>query len=71
MSYKESLDHLPYFDAVLKEAMRVHPSIGLLMERHVPPEGATICGVDLPGGKWIISVPQHDPKIMLALRCRC
>ena len=50
VSYKESTTHLRYLDAVLKEAMRLHPSIGLLLERTVPPEGATICGVDLPGG---------------------
>lgn len=48
--YKEVTAHLPYFCAVLKEAMRLHPSVGLIMERHVPPQGANICGKEIPGG---------------------
>ncbi|EXJ81716.1 hypothetical protein A1O1_07781 [Capronia coronata CBS 617.96] len=50
ISYKESTTLLPYFNAVLKEAMRIHPSVGLLMERHVPPEGVEIQGHFIPGG---------------------
>lgn len=50
ISYKESTEHLPYLCAAIKEALRLHPSIGLIMERHVPPEGATICGKRIPGG---------------------
>lgn len=34
----------------MKEAMRLHPGVAYPLERYVPPEGATICGVDLPGG---------------------
>ena len=49
MTYKESAS-LPYLNAVLKEAIRIHPSVGLLLERHVPAGGATICGEYLPGG---------------------
>ncbi|KAK6214188.1 hypothetical protein LQW54_004614 [Pestalotiopsis sp. IQ-011] len=30
---------LPYLDAVIKEAMRVHPAIGMTLERYVPPGG--------------------------------
>ncbi|KAF2483106.1 cytochrome P450 oxidoreductase [Neohortaea acidophila] len=48
--YKEVTAHLPYFCAVLKEAMRLNPSVGLIMERHVPPQGANICGKEIPGG---------------------
>ena len=44
ISYKDSTTALPYFNAVLKEAMRIHPSVGFLMERHVPPEGVEING---------------------------
>lgn len=57
---------LPYLNAVVKEAMRLHPSVGLLLERHVPPGGATICGQYIPGGTivginpWVV---QHDPDI--------
>ncbi|EXJ66931.1 uncharacterized protein A1O5_10126 [Cladophialophora psammophila CBS 110553] len=49
ISYEECLK-LPYLQAVMKEAMRLHPGVALPLERYVPPEGATICGVDLPGG---------------------
>lgn len=38
---------MPYLDAVVKEAFRVHPAPGLLMERVVPTGGAEI------GGKWV------------------
>jgi cytochrome P450 len=34
----------------MKEALRMHPGVGFPLERYVPPEGATICDVDLPGG---------------------
>lgn len=36
--------------AVIKEAMRIHPGVGFPLERFVPPEGAVICGTHLPGG---------------------
>ena len=39
--------------AVIKEAMRVHPSIGFPLERVVPEGGAVICGTQLPGGTII------------------
>ena len=36
--------NLPYLEACVKEAERIHPAIGLPLERIVPAEGATICG---------------------------
>jgi cytochrome P450 len=57
---------LPYLNAVEKEAMRLHSSVGLLLERHVPAGGATICGQYIPGGTivginpWVL---QHDPAV--------
>ncbi|KAF5984321.1 cytochrome P450 monooxygenase oxidoreductase [Fusarium coicis] len=66
ISYKESTGHLPYMGAVIKEAMRLHPSVGLLMERHVPPQGAEICGQFIPGGTvvginpWVL---HSDPRV--------
>jgi cytochrome P450 len=39
----------------MKEAMRMHPGVGFPLERVVPAEGATVCGVSLPG-ETIISM---------------
>lgn len=44
---------LVYLQAALKEAMRLKPGLGLNMERHVPPGGAQIDGVEYPGGMRI------------------
>lgn len=48
-TFKESQE-MPYFRAVIKEAMRVHPSIALPYERIVPAGGATICDQFFPAG---------------------
>jgi cytochrome P450 len=49
ISYNEALA-LPYLLAVVRESMRMHPSVGLLMERHVPAGGLEIHGHHLPAG---------------------
>ncbi|KAK8017312.1 hypothetical protein PG993_013638 [Apiospora rasikravindrae] len=41
---------LPYFQACLKEAMRVRPAVGLNITRVVPPEGVEIEGQFFRGG---------------------
>lgn len=41
---------LPYFQAVIKEALRMHPAVGLLLERVVPAGGAQLGGISLPQG---------------------
>lgn len=52
ITYKEA-SVMPYVQAVLKESIRLHSSIGLLMERHVPPQGVEIDGHKLKGGTII------------------
>lgn len=42
-TYAEAQE-LPYFQACLKEAMRVRPAVGLNITRHVPPGGLEIDG---------------------------
>ncbi|KAI1615456.1 putative P450 monooxygenase [Exophiala viscosa] len=49
ITYNEA-QRMPYFQACMREALRMHPAVGLLLERIVPPEGATISGAFLPGG---------------------
>lgn len=41
---------LKYFQAVVKEALRMHPAVGQLLERVVPRGGAEVGGVRLDGG---------------------
>lgn len=41
---------LPYFQAVVKEALRMHPAVGLLLERVVPAGGARLGDIELPEG---------------------
>jgi len=41
---------LKYFQAVVKEALRMHPAVGLLLERVVPRGGTEVGGVWLAGG---------------------
>jgi cytochrome P450 len=51
---------LPYLDACIKEAFRLHPAVGLMLERVVPDGGADIAGHFIPGGTivgcnaWVI-----------------
>lgn len=64
---------LPYFQACLKEAMRVRPAVGLNITRLVPPEGTEIEGTRFPGGTrlalngWVLhrneAIFGSDPKV--------
>ena len=41
---------MPYLQACIKEALRIHPAVGQLLERIVPEGGAEISGTFLPAG---------------------
>ncbi|KAJ5908325.1 hypothetical protein N7495_001007 [Penicillium taxi] len=49
MTFKESQE-MPYFQAVIKEALRMHSAVGLPLWRVVPPGGADIGGRFFPEG---------------------
>jgi cytochrome P450 len=49
VAYNEA-QNLPYFQACLKEAMRINPAVGLNITRKVPPGGAELGCHKLPGG---------------------
>ncbi|KAM5343361.1 hypothetical protein ACJ41O_011898 [Fusarium nematophilum] len=57
---------LPYFAAVIQEALRLHPSVGMMLARLVPAGGAEVCGYKLPEGTevginpWVL---QRDPDV--------
>ncbi|KAI8666719.1 hypothetical protein NCS57_00898100 [Fusarium keratoplasticum] len=51
-TFKES-QQLPYLQAVIKEALRMHPATGLPLERVVPEGGATISGRFFPEGTTV------------------
>lgn len=48
VTFKEAQE-LPYLQAVVKEALRIHSATGLPMQRIVPAEGTTIAGRFIPG----------------------
>ena len=58
---------LPYFQAVIKEALRMHPAVGLLLERVVPSSGCTLDSTHhLPGGTVVGMNPwvaARDPNV--------
>jgi cytochrome P450 len=41
---------MPYLQASMKEALRLHPGVGFPLERLVPAGGATVCGKALKEG---------------------
>ena len=58
----KATQELPYFDAVMKEAARMHPGVGLMLERFVPEGGLTLAdGRFIPEGTvvgmnpWVIN----------------
>jgi len=46
---------MPYLQAVIKEALRVHPATGLILGRVVPKEGAVLAGQYFPPGVRLLT----------------
>lgn len=50
IKYSETTSKLPYISACIKEGLRVHPSVGLSMQRHAPIGGIELAGKFIPAG---------------------
>jgi len=51
--YREVKEHLPYLNACLSEAMRLHPAVGAPFARTVPKSGLEVDGYYLPPGTTV------------------
>jgi hypothetical protein len=56
---------LTYIQACIKEGLRLHPAVGMLLERLVPNGGATFDGVFFPAGTivginpWVVALDKN------------
>ncbi|KAL5113596.1 hypothetical protein ACEQ8H_008544 [Pleosporales sp. CAS-2024a] len=50
IKYSETTTKLPYMCACIKEGLRMHPSVGLSMQRHAPNGGIELTGKFIPAG---------------------
>jgi benzoate 4-monooxygenase len=62
----EQVKRLPYLEAVINEALRLHSTSGIGLPRVVPEGGLTVCDKFFPEGT-VLSVPTYtihrDPQI--------
>lgn len=52
ITFKQAQE-MSYLQAVIQEAQRLHPAVGLPLERIVPPAGTELCGHFFPGGSIV------------------
>jgi cytochrome P450 len=66
IKYEECREHLPYFSACIREALRLNPPATNIFARVIRKEGKTIDGHFVPGGNEATSnayVVQRDPQM--------
>lgn len=54
----EQVKHLPYLEAVVNEALRIHSTAGVGLPRVVPAGGLEVCGKFFPEGA-VLSMPGY------------
>lgn len=59
----QTVQQMPYLQAVIKEALRMHPAIGIPLWREVPRGGAVLCGQFFPEGvRYVSPLPPIIPS---------
>ncbi|XP_014550782.1 hypothetical protein COCVIDRAFT_42775 [Bipolaris victoriae FI3] len=58
VSYNETVKHLPYIGACIKEALRLFPTVGFSLPRVAPPQGIVLKGRNIPSG-YVVGVNPH------------
>ncbi|TVY29916.1 Pisatin demethylase [Lachnellula hyalina] len=53
VTFKQAQEHLPFLQAVIKEALRLHPAVGLGLQRIVPEGGVDIAAQKFPPGTTV------------------